>query len=124
MGAWSERLAALRTPEITDKTDKTPSEGGSEGVLSVLSVKSWVDETEFDDGGGDPFERWRIGNAETFTAGDAAQRYDVGGFCAVHHRRLSYPEQKRGACSWCVPVDPEREPEYWASHWRRFRERS
>ncbi len=30
---------------------------------------------------------------------------------------------RRGACSWCVPVDPEREPEYWASHWRRFTER-
>jgi hypothetical protein len=35
---------------------------------------------------------------------------------------LTYPEQQRGACSWCVPVDPEREPEYWASHWRKFTE--
>ena len=28
-----------------------------------------------------------------------------------------------GACSWCVPVTLEREPEYWAIHWRRYAER-
>ncbi len=56
-------------------------------------------------------------------ADDLARGHDPGGYCAEHGRRLSYPEQQRGACSWCVPVDPEREPEYWASHWRRFTER-
>ena len=66
----------------------------------------------------DPFRAWRLRNAELLAEGD-----DYGGRCAEHRRPLSYPEQKRGACSWCVPVDPEREPEYWASHWRKFSER-
>jgi len=66
----------------------------------------------------DPFRAWRLRNAELLADGD-----DFGGRCAEHRRPLSYPEQKRGACSWCVPVDPEREPEYWASQWRRFTER-
>src|SRR5206468_12497945 len=71
----------------------------------------------------DPFIRWRLTNAERLTVDDLASGHDPGGFCAEHRRWLSYPEQKRGACSWCVPVDPAREPEYWASHWRRFTER-
>jgi len=71
----------------------------------------------------DPFVRWRQQNSERMTADDVARGYDAGGYCADHGRRLSYPEQKRGACSWCVPVDRDREPEYWASHWRRFTER-
>lgn len=72
----------------------------------------------------DPFVRWRLANAERLTADDLARGYDAGGYCAEHGRRLSYPEQKRGACSWCVPVDPDREPEYWASHWRGFTARA
>jgi hypothetical protein len=71
----------------------------------------------------DPFVRWRLQNAERLTVSDLAHGRDAGGYCAEHRRCLSWPEQKRGACSWCVPVDPEREPEYWASHWRRFTER-
>jgi hypothetical protein len=124
MGRWLERLAALRASQIADRTVKTPSEGGRERVLSVLSVSLPADEGQPEDDGGDPFERWRLLNAQRFTADDAAHGYDTGGYCAQHGRVLSYPEQKRGACSWCVAVDPEREPEYWASHWRRFTERS
>jgi len=71
-----------------------------------------------------PAAAWRLQNAAHFTADDLLHGRDAGGYCAEHRRPLSYPEQKRGACSWCVPVDPEREPEYWASHWRRFREQS
>ena len=71
----------------------------------------------------DPLRAWRLANAERLTAEDARLGHDPGGFCATHHRWLTYPEQQRGACSWCVPVDPEREPEYWATHWRRFAER-
>ena len=70
----------------------------------------------------DPFRAWRLRNAELLAACDGRSGLDYGGYCAEHRRSLSYPEQKRGACSWCVPVDPEREPEYWASHWRRFTE--
>jgi hypothetical protein len=66
---------------------------------------------------------WRRTNAGRLTAADLAAGRDAGGYCVEHRRWLSWPEQKRGACSWCVPVDPEREPEYWASHWRRFTER-
>ena len=69
---------------------------------------------------GDRCTVWQRENAERLTVVDLAAGLDAGGFCAAHHRALSYPEQQRGACSWCVPVDPEREPEYWASHWRRF----
>jgi hypothetical protein len=71
----------------------------------------------------DACRAWRRRNAELLTEDDRRSGHDPGGFCAEHRRCLSYPEQKRGACSWCVPVDPEREPEYWASHWRRFNER-
>jgi hypothetical protein len=70
----------------------------------------------------DPFRAWRLRNAELLAAGDGGPGHDYGGYCAAHRRALSYPEQKRGACSWCVPVDPEREPEYWTSHWQRFSE--
>jgi len=68
----------------------------------------------------DPSRRWRLANAERLSAADARLGHEPGGFCAEHRRWLSWPEQGRGACSWCVPVDPDREPEYWASHWRRF----
>jgi hypothetical protein len=74
--------------------------------------------------GADPFVRWRLRNAGRLTSADLGLGHDPGGNCAEHRRPLSYPEQKRGACSWCVGVDPEREPEYWASHWRRFSEKS
>jgi hypothetical protein len=70
----------------------------------------------------DPCRAWRLRNAELLAEADGRLGHDYGGYCAEHRRVLSYPEQKRGACSWCVPVDPEREPEYWASHWRRFTE--
>jgi len=72
----------------------------------------------------DPIVMWRLRNAEHLTTSDLALGHDPGGFCAEHRRWLSWPEQKRGACSWCVPADAEREPEYWASHWRKFTERS
>jgi hypothetical protein len=71
----------------------------------------------------DPFRAWRLRNGEMLAEADGRFGHDYGGFCAEHRRCLSYPEQKRGACSWCVPCDPMREPEYWASHWRRFTEK-
>ena len=58
--------------------------------------------------------------AERLTSYDPARGRDAGGYCAEHRRALSYPEQQRGACSWCVPIDRDREPDYWASHWRRL----
>jgi hypothetical protein len=69
------------------------------------------------------FADWRARNAARITADDLARSHDPGGYCAEHGRLLSYPEQKRGACSWCVPVEAAQEPAYWASHWRRFTER-
>ena len=68
----------------------------------------------------DPCRAWRLRNAERLTNQHRQRGLDAGGFCAEHGRWLSYPERKRGACSWCLPVDPEWEPEYWASHWRRY----
>ena len=70
-----------------------------------------------------PFHAWRLRNAELLTEQDGRLGRDYGSCRAEHRRALSYPEEKRGACSWCVPVDREREPEYGASHWRRFTER-
>jgi hypothetical protein len=70
----------------------------------------------------DAADRWQRENAGLLGPADLALGRDAGGYCAAHRRVLSYPEQQRGACSWCVPVDPDREPEYWASHWRRFME--
>ena len=70
----------------------------------------------------DPFRAWRLRNATLLAEAGGRLGHDYGGYCAEHGRCLSYPEQKRGACSWCVPVDPESEPAYWASHWRRFTE--
>jgi hypothetical protein len=64
-----------------------------------------------------------VPNADWLDADDLVRGRDPGGFCAAHGRWLSHPEQRRGACSWCVPVDPKREPAYWQSHWRRFTER-
>jgi hypothetical protein len=71
----------------------------------------------------DRLRAWRASNTQRLTAEDGRLGHHPGGFCAEHGRWLSWPEQRRGACSWCVPVDPEREPEYWASHWHRFGER-
>jgi hypothetical protein len=68
----------------------------------------------------EPFRAWRLRNAELLTDTDRRLGHDAGGFCVEHSRWLTWREQNRGACSWCVPVDPEREPEYWASHWRTF----
>ncbi len=71
----------------------------------------------------DPFRAWRLRNAERLSDGDRRLGHDHGGFCVQHNRWLTYPEQRRGACSWCMPVDPEREPEYWASRRGKFRKR-
>ena len=69
---------------------------------------------------------WQVANAIQLSQEDNPDRgvdrvrhralgHDVGGHCAAHRRGLSYPEQKRGACAWCVEADPELEPEYWKS---------
>ncbi len=70
-----------------------------------------------------PLRAWCLRNAELLSQIDRRLGHDRGGFCAAHGRWLNYPEQQRGACSWCVPVDLERESEYWASHWPTFGER-
>jgi hypothetical protein len=88
--------------------------------LSVLSVIPEREQPPKNADSASPFRAWRLRNAELLIEQDGRRGHDAGGFCAAHHRPLSYPEQQRGACSWCVPVDPEQEPEYWASHWRRF----
>jgi hypothetical protein len=104
----TSRSAATMWPqadrEISEISEKSPSATGGRGLTA------------------DPFRAWRLRNARLLSKVGGQTAHDYGGFCAVHRRLLSYPEQKRGACSWCVPVDPEHEPEYWASHWRRFTE--
>ncbi len=117
MSAWAARLAERRAH---GKTDKTRPEAG---VLSVLAVLPRASGAEPEAIPADPFLRWRLENSARLTADDLARGFDAGGYCTVHGRILSYPEQKRGACSWCVPVAPDHESEYWASHWRRFTER-
>ena len=70
----------------------------------------------------DRFRIWRVLNIRRLTDDDPRLGHARGRFCVEHSRWLSYPEQRRGACSWCVPVDPERESDHWASHWRKFTE--
>jgi hypothetical protein len=123
-GSSTEAWSGDRTPppKITDKTDNPPAGSTSAGVLSVLSVIPEREKTPKHANSATPFRAWRLRNAELLAEQDGRLGHDVGGFCAAYHRPLSYPEQQRGACSWCVPVDPEQEPENWASHWRRFTE--
>jgi hypothetical protein len=45
----------------------------------------------------DQFVRWRLADAERRAKADHAAYLDPLGYCAEHHRVLSYPEQKRGA---------------------------
>ena len=73
---------------------------------------------------------WRVLNIRRLTDDDPWLGHARGRFCVEHSRWLSYPEQRRGypeqrrgACSWCVPVDPEREPSYRASPGRKLAER-
>ena len=128
-GLFVWRAPALLRPTATlPKTYKNrPPEAcwaNSPGVLSVLAVferASSVGNAAVS-APVDPFLVWRLHNAGRMTADDLARGHDAGGYCAAHGRLLSYPEQKRGACSWCVSVDQEREPEYWPSRWRRFTE--
>ena len=70
----------------------------------------------------DRFRVWRVLNIRRLTD-DPRFGHARGRFCVAHSRWLSYPEQRRGACSWCVPVDPEREPSYRASPGRKLAER-
>jgi len=63
----------------------------------------------------DPFLAWRLRNGEYLSDSDRARHFDALTMCVVHHRFLSYDEQRRGACSWCVPVEPEKERDYWRS---------
>jgi hypothetical protein len=121
MGAWLARLAERRAHGNTAKTDESPA---TERVSAVSAVMAGASGSSSDDPATDPFRRWQLRNAEQLTDSSLGLKNDPGGYCAAHRRCLSWPEQKRGACSWCVAVDPEREPEYWASHWRRFTERS
>jgi hypothetical protein len=130
LAAARAALRALRDSmdtqcEETRVSEESPPEPGLSSLTPLSSHRRAGETTAASSDlayGGDPFERWRASNAAQLTVADLAAGHDPGGFCAAHRRVLSYPEQKRGACSWCVPVDPEREPEYWASHWRRFTE--
>jgi hypothetical protein len=107
-----DALQQLRSEPDGEQTDCDVSEESEERSAGRM----WTARSD------DPFVEWRLGNAAQLSASDLAAGRDPGGFCVEHRRCLSYPEQKRGACSWCVPVTPEREPEYWASHWRRYTE--
>ena len=119
MGKWMERGEARRAVAAT-----VPAHAAANGEDSTLRAAARNDQTTKPAAvrtpGVDPLKAWRWRNAELLTDMDRRLGQDPSGFCADHHRWLSYPEQRRGACSWCVPVDPDREPEYWASHWRRF----
>ena len=120
MGKWLERGVARR---------RQHGERGADGETGPMSHPERV----MSDGGNDqttkpdddlPPDRktWQARNARLLSQAAPQQRLDPGGYCATHRRSLSYPEQRREACSWCVPVNPISEPEYWASHWRRFTE--
>ena len=117
MGTWMERGRARRNAEaistlpaaIKDE-DPTVSTAARNDQTTKPTPPTAVD----------PLRAWRWRNAELLTDGDLRVGHDAGGWCVEHWRWLTWPEQQRGACSWCVPVDPEQELEYWASHWQRY----
>src|SRR3954452_22186389 len=119
MGKWMHRGAALR--RRSDAADELPA-AGAPGARQPVSHGRNDQTTKGTAEAALPAEKWRARNAVLLTGEDRRLGHDPGGYCAIHRRPLSYPEQKREACSWCVPVDPEREPEYLASRWRRFTE--
>ena len=105
------------------RSDAPTADPPTETLFPPTSANKNDQTTKVPTGPAGPFRRWRWRNAELLTEKDRELGHDPGGFCAQHNRWLTYPEQQRGACSWCVPVDLEREPEYWDSHWRRYTER-
>ena len=131
MGRWMERAGADAvgeplgfSPTSANQNAKTPEPAPADTVGAGL-----VGRERRQGEMGRPsivwalaIDRWQRENAALLGPADLALGRDYGGYCAAHRRVLSYPEQQRGACSWCVPVDPEREAEYWASHWRKFTE--
>jgi hypothetical protein len=125
MGRWLDRARQRQR----ERGDPAALDSAQRGAAEPPGAFSPLTSTDIDDirhtlpSTGDPRRAWYHRNAELLTDDDRRLGRDPGGYCVEHRRGLSYPEQKRGACSWCVPVDPEREPEYWASHWRRFTER-
>jgi len=93
---------------ITAKTDETPADEQVSSVLAVNPCASEEDAAPVSALPADPFRAWHLMNVELLTDADGRLGHDNGGFCAKHRRCLSFPEQRRGACSWCVPVDPAR----------------
>ena len=57
------------------------------------------------------------------TIGAAAVRPSAAIRAATRPRSWVRCTWRRRACSWSMPVDPERDPAYWQSHWRTRRER-
>ena len=110
------------TDQLLDAARHAPpiprSASVSDGLKREISERS-----EESPAPADPRLALCLTNAECLTADDRRLGHDPGGFCAAHNRWLTWNEQQRGACSWCMPIEPEREPEYWASHWRRYTER-
>ena len=119
MGRWMDRGRVERGMRAEETADDDRTGANSLQIPAARNDQT----TKVPSAATDPFRRWRWSNAERLTADDLARGRDPGGFCVTHGRALSYPEQMRGACSWCVPVDPEREPEYGSGHSRRFTER-
>ena len=121
-------MGGARSHGNTAKTDETRPPAAClavpTGFLSVLAVFERASGVESRAGTTvvGPIADWRARRAERLAAEGQAHGDDTGGSCAMPGRPLPHPEQRCAACSWCVPVDPEREPEYWASHWRRFTE--
>ena len=116
MGKWMDRGQIRRTGGATVPAGDNPAVA----VFPPTSAARNDQTTKVPARPADRFRRWRWRNSELLTDTDRRLGHDPGGFCAQHNRWLTYPEQQRGACSWCVPVNPDHEPECWASRWRKF----
>ena len=101
MGRWMEQGRARWGVEASMPTDGAESET----LPSPASASRNDHTTKVPTAAVDPTRRWRWRNAELLSEDDRRAGRDPGGFCAEHHRWLTYAEQQRGACSWCVPVD-------------------
>ena len=125
MGRWMDRVRSSEGVGVRPPAPAPIPQSSAElaATVSALTSADLYDIRHTPPTTTGPFRAWYHRNTELLTEADRQLGHDPGGFCGEHRRWLSYPEQKRGACAWCVPVDHEREPEYWASHWRKFMER-
>src|SRR3712207_376347 len=104
MGRWMDRVRSRQAVRAEPPPGDPDQQGSAAGAAAVSAPtpRDLYDIRHTPQPGTDPCRAWYHRNAELLTEDDRRLGHDPGGFCAEHTRWLSYPEQRRGACSWCV----------------------